>query len=78
MDYKIEYEDYMMMGIDVFRDYVNAWYDGTLQTILFSDKKNPAITKKIVSILSGYVWDKNNSFASSSKYALEKTYEMLR
>lgn len=78
VDYKVEYEDYMMMGIDVFRDYVNTWYDGTLQTILFSDRKNPEITKKVVSILSGYVWDKNNSFVTSSKYALEKTYEMLK
>ena len=78
VDYKVEYEDYMMMGIDVFRDYVNTWYDGTLQTILFSDRKNPEITKKVVSILSGYVWDENNSFVTSSNYALEKTYEMLK
>ena len=39
VDYKVEYEDYMMLGINVFRDYVETWYDGTLQTILFSDKK---------------------------------------
>jgi len=78
VDYQSEYADYMMMGIDVFRDYVDAWYDGTLQTVLFSDKKNAEITKKIVSILSGYVWDKNNSFVTSSKYALEKTYEMVK
>jgi len=78
IDYKLEYEDHMMMGINVFRDYVNTWYDGSLQTILFSDKKNPEVTKKIVSILSGYVWDKNNSFVTSSGYALEKTYEVLK
>lgn len=78
IDYKKEYEEYMMLGVDVFRDYVNGWYDGTLQTILFTDKKNPEITKKIISILSGYVWDKNNSFVTSSKYALEKTYETLK
>jgi len=78
IDYKVEYEEYMMLGINVFRDYVNTWYDGTLQSILFSDKKNADITKKVVSILSGYVWDKNNSFVSSSRYALEKTYEMVK
>lgn len=77
IDYKVEYADYMMLGIDVFRDYVNAWYDGSLPTILFSKNKSPEITKKIVSILSGYVWDKDNSFVTSSKYALKKTYEML-
>ena len=78
IDYKVEYEEYMMLGINVFRDYVNTWYDGTLQRILFSDRKSADITKKIVSILSGYVWDKNNSFVTSSTYALEKTYEVLK
>jgi flavin-dependent dehydrogenase len=78
IDYKTEYEDYMMLGVNVFRDYVNGWYDGTLQTILFSDKKNEEITRKIIAILSGYVWDENNSFVTSSAYALEKTYEALK
>ena len=78
IDYKVEYEDYMMLGINVFRDYVNTWYDGRLQTILFSDRKNDEVTKKIISILSGYVWDENNSFVTSSLYALEKTYEILK
>lgn len=78
VDYKVEYEDYMMLGINVFRDYVETWYDGTLQTILFSDKKNDEITSKVISILSGYVWDENNSFVTSSRYALEKTYEMVK
>ncbi len=78
VDYKVEYEDYMMMGINVFRDYVNAWYDGNLQAIIFSDKANAEVTKKIVSILSGYVWDKKNSFVTSSRLALKTTYEILK
>ena len=78
VDYKVEYEDYMMMGINVFRDYVNAWYDRTLQAIIFSDKANAEVTKKIVSILSGYVWDKKNSFVTSSRLALKTTYEILK
>lgn len=78
VDYKVEYEDYMMMGINVFRDYVNAWYDGTLQAIIFSDKANAEVTKKIVSILSGYVWDKKNSFVTSSRLTLKTTYEILK
>lgn len=77
IDYAVEYDEYMMMGINVFRDYVNGWYDGTLQTILFSDKKTPNITKKIVSVLSGYVWDKNNTFVTSSNYALKTTHSVL-
>jgi len=78
VDYQVEYEDYMMMGINVFRDYVDAWYDGTLQAIIFSDKANTGVTKKIVSILSGYVWDNKNSFVTSSRLALKTTYEILK
>lgn len=78
VDYKQEYEAYMMLGINVFREYVNAWYDGRLQTILFSDKKSEKITAKIISILSGYVWDKQNSFVTSSKLAMQTTYEVLK
>lgn len=77
VDYKVEYDEYMMMGINVFRDYVDTWYDGTLQTILFSDQKNPAVTKKVVSVLSGYVWDETNSFVTSSRYALKTTASIL-
>lgn len=70
VDYGVEYEDYMMMGINVFRDYVNAWYDGRLQDIFFSKNINEDIKKRIVSVLSGYVWDKNNKFVTASGKSL--------
>lgn len=78
VDYKKEYEEYMMSGIDVFREYVDAWYDGRLQTILFSSAKSDKITRKIISILSGYVWDEDNSFVTSSKLAMQTTYDILK
>jgi len=79
VDWKVEYEDYMMIGIDVFREYVNAWYDGRLQTILFSDKLTAdKIERKVVSVLSGYVWDETNMFVHSPKEALERIYHLLK
>ncbi len=78
IDWQIEYQDYMMIGVDVFREYVEAWYDGRLQSILFS--KIPSVEKierKIVSVLSGYVWDKKNMFVHSPSDAVNATYEML-
>ena len=78
VDYKVEYEEYMMMGINVFRDYVETWYDGTLQKILFWDDKNEEITKNIVSVLSGYVWDETNTFVTSSRPALEVIYNRVK
>jgi flavin-dependent dehydrogenase len=77
IDYKVEFEEYMMMGINVFRDYVDAWYDGTLQDIFFSENMNESIKKMIVSVLSGYVWDTNNKFVTASKRSLNMIHEVI-
>lgn len=78
VDYKEEYEDYMMMGINVFRDYVNAWYDGRLQDIFFSENINKDIKKRIISVLSGYVWDKNNKLVTASANSLNVIHEAVK
>lgn len=52
----------MMQGIDVFRTYVNKWYDGTLYKIFFSEGRQPEIIGQICSVLAGYVWDTTNPF----------------
>jgi len=79
VDWKKEYQDYMMVGVDVFREYVNAWYDGRLQEILFSKKEDGSnkIEQKIVSVLSGYVWDESNMFVTSPTAAVNATYRAL-
>jgi len=79
INWQCDYEDYMMTGIDVFREYVDAWYDGRLQTILFSDKlTEEKIERKVVSVLSGYVWDKKNMFVHSPKSAVDAIYNLLK
>ncbi len=64
VDWESEYMQPMMQGIDVFRTYVNRWYDGTLYKIFFSDTKKPEIIGQICSVLAGYVWDETNPFVS--------------
>lgn len=78
IDYKKEYDDYMMLGINVFREYVNAWYDGRLQKIFFSKNINEDIKKRIISVLSGYVWDKSNKFVSSPANSINLIVEAIR
>lgn len=65
VDWQSEYMDPMMKGVDVFRTYVNGWYDGTLFTIFFAENRNPEIMSQICSVLAGYVWDENNPFVRS-------------
>jgi len=78
VDWQSEYQDYMMIGVDVFREYVEAWYDGRLQEILFSKlPTDEKIERKIVSVLSGYVWDKKNMFVHSPTEAVNATHRAM-
>ena len=67
-----------MLGINVFREYVNAWYDGRLQDIFFSENINKDIKKRIISVLSGYVWDKNNKLVTASANSLNVIHEAVK
>ena len=77
VDWQTEYEDYMMIGIDVFRDFVNAWYDGRLQQVFFSPLKKEQYTRSISSILSGYVWNQDNVFVGKSSEKIDLLLKMI-
>ena len=64
VDWEGGYMQPMTQGIDVFRTYVNRWYDGTLYKIFFSEGRQPEIIGQICSVLAGYVWDETNPFVS--------------
>ncbi len=78
VNWQKEYADYMMVGINVFREYVNAWYDGRLQAILFSEDKAENVTRSVVSVLSGYVWNKENVFVSNPKKMVDTIYQLTK
>lgn len=65
VDWQNEYMEPMLKGVDVFRTYVNSWYDGTLFKIFFAENRNPEIMSQICSVLAGYVWDENNPFVKN-------------
>ncbi|MDP9042631.1 MAG: tryptophan 7-halogenase [Bacteroidota bacterium] len=65
IDWENEYMKIMMQGVDTFRSYVMAWYEGTLDTIFFADNQNPVIKSQICSVLAGYVWDLNNPYVKN-------------
>jgi len=70
VDWQAEYSDPVMQGINTFRAYVSAWYDGSLRDILFLPKKNPDIMRQICSVLAGYVWDRSNPYVTRPERAL--------
>lgn len=62
IDWETEYMVPMRQGVDVFRTYVNAWYDGSLFNIFFAENRDEKIMAQICSVLAGYVWDMSNPF----------------
>ena len=70
VDWQKDYADYMMGGVDAFRTYVKAWYDGRLPTIFFSSKQDPDVRNQICSVLAGYVWDEDNIYVAQHERAV--------
>ena len=77
VDWDKEYTEVMMQGVDTFRSYVMAWYEGTLDTIFFADEPNLEIKNMICSVLAGYVWDTNNPYVKDHKTALHKLARLI-
>ncbi len=77
VDWDKEYMEPMTHGVNTFRSYVNAWYDGTLDTIFFAEKQNLAIKNMICSVLAGYVWDLNNPYVKDHNTALTKLSRLI-
>ena len=77
IDWNSEYTEPMMQGVNTFRSYVNAWYEGTLDTIFFADKPNLEIKNMICSVLAGYVWDLNNPYVKNHDTALVRLAKLI-
>ncbi|GAA0541217.1 NAD(P)/FAD-dependent oxidoreductase [Chitinophaga japonensis] len=72
VDWEKEYMEPAMQGVNTFRSYVMAWYEGTLDTIFFNPTPNPLVKQQICSVLAGYVWDMDNPFVSNHQTALKR------
>ncbi|MFT3826152.1 MAG: tryptophan 7-halogenase [Chitinophagaceae bacterium] len=77
IDWEKEYMEPTMQGVNAFRSYVMAWYEGTLDTIFFANNQDPEIKRKICSVLAGYVWDLENSYVRDHKTALQKLARII-
>jgi flavin-dependent dehydrogenase len=77
IDWENEYMKIMMQGVDTFRSYVMAWYEGTLDTIFFADDQDPLINSQICSVLAGYVWDTSNPYVKNHKTGLHRLASII-
>jgi flavin-dependent dehydrogenase len=70
VDWQRDYADFMMQGVDTFRAYVGAWYDGLLPQIFFATNKSQDIMRQVCAVLAGYVWDNTNPYVRQPERAL--------
>ena len=76
VDWDRDFEIPLRKGVDTFRAYVRAWYDGRFQDIMFAKTQPPAIRAMICSILAGYAWDENNPFVADPERRLEMVAQL--
>ncbi|WP_313042405.1 NAD(P)/FAD-dependent oxidoreductase [Pseudomonas sp.] len=70
VDWQTEFAEPLKRGVDTFRCYVEGWYAGTFQDVIFHPGSSPEIRRMISSILAGYAWDERNPFVSEPKRRL--------
>jgi flavin-dependent dehydrogenase len=66
IDFNAQYSRPLQSGVDCFRTYVTAWYDGRFQDVIFYADQNKQVKAMISAILAGYAWDTTNPFVSQS------------
>ncbi len=76
VDWQKEFAEPLMLGVDTFRTYVNGWYDGSFQDVVYAKDPQPEIRRMISSILAGYAWDSANPFVAKSKQRLAALAEI--
>ncbi|PQP05339.1 MULTISPECIES: NAD(P)/FAD-dependent oxidoreductase [Pseudomonas] len=70
VDWQTEFAEPLKRGVDTFRCYVEGWYAGTFQDVIFYQGGTADIRRMISSILAGYAWDERNPFVSEAKRRL--------
>ncbi len=78
VDWEAEFAQLLMLGVNTFKGYVETWYEGALQTIMFSDKRPPRVYELLCSVLAGYAWDTENPYVGRSGQRLRALAHTLR
>lgn len=78
VDWMEQYEKPLREGIQVFRAYVESWYSGEFQDVVFSTQQNDKIRRMVASLLAGYAWDTTNPIHKNAKQRLSTLAEYCR
>lgn len=76
VDWEDQFAVPLKRGVDCFRAYVEGWYDGRFQDVIFHTKASADIRRMISSILAGYAWDERNPYVAEPKRRLRVLAEL--
>lgn len=79
VDWAKDYAAPLQAGVDTFRVFVQAWYDGRFQDVIFAPQNaNKKVRGMLSSILAGYAWDLDNPYVKDSKRRLNTLAELCK
>ncbi|WPC05585.1 NAD(P)/FAD-dependent oxidoreductase [Pseudomonas benzenivorans] len=76
VDWQRQFAEPLKRGVDCFRTYVEGWYDGSFQDVIYYQHASPEIRRMISSILAGYAWDPRNPYVAEPKRRLRVLAEL--
>jgi flavin-dependent dehydrogenase len=76
VDWSANYDVPLRKGIDTFRAFVERWYTGELQDIIFYPDQTPSIRRMISAVLAGYAWDESNPYVADPVRRLNALHEV--
>lgn len=78
VDWETDFAERLMLGVDTFRGYVETWYEGALQEVMFSSVQPPRLRNMMCGVLAGYAWDKNNPYVGQSGRRLRTMAQLIK
>lgn len=67
VDWQADYAEPLRAGVDTFRAFVESWYAGGFQDVIFHPDQSPEVRRMIAAILAGYAWDRNNPYVAAPR-----------
>lgn len=67
VDWERDYARPLRKGVDAFRAFVESWYRGGFQDVIFYERSQPEVRRYLCSILAGYAWDLDNPYVAEPR-----------
>jgi flavin-dependent dehydrogenase len=78
VDWQRDFDVPLRRGIDTFRAFVERWYSGRLQDIIFYPEQSDSLRRMISAVLAGYAWDDSNPFVADAARRLDTLWEVCK